>query len=212
MAATINRDNKLQVPRKRIRRSPEEARWALLDAAQAILVDQGPAAVTLKAVSHRLGMTHGNVTHHFGTRSALHSELVARLAEQLTERAGAAVVRLRKGEVSAEQIVDMFFETFEASGLGKLFGFIAANGATQELTPIMDVIRNNVRTLRAGEPANTDRNAYGAGPILLSLISYALTSALIGVPLERAADMPGSSLKRLAADELRRLRALPDPR
>jgi len=181
----------------------------LLEAAQTLLREQGPTAVTLKAVSRRLGMTHGNVTHHFGTSSALHAALVAKLAEELTERGEGAVVQLRKGEVSAEQIVDMVFEAFETSGLGKLFGWIAASGDTQELAPFMNVIRNSVRALRAGEPATTDKHAYGAGPIVLSLVSYALTAALVGEPLERATAMPKSSLKRLAADELRRLRARP---
>ncbi len=172
-----------------------------------LLIEGGPTAVTLKAVSRKLGMTHGNVTHHFGTSSALHTALVVKLAEQLTERAEASVVQLRKGEMSAEQIVDIVFDAFRVSGLGKLFGWIAASGDTRELTPIMSVIRSSVRALRAGEQTMTDRHAFGAGPIVLSLISYALTAALIGEPLERATDMPKSSLKRLAADELRRLRA-----
>lgn len=207
MATTIIHDNKLQERRRRVRRTPDEARRALLEAAQALLVEQGPAAVTLKAVARHIGVTHGNVSHHFGTSSALHAELVAKLARQLAERVEESVLRLRKDEATAEQIVDMLFDAFKASGLGKLFGWIAASGATEELKPIMNVVRDSVRTLRAGEPAGVDAHAFGAGPIVLSLVSYALTASLIGEPLEQATGMPQASLKRLAADELRQLRA-----
>jgi AcrR family transcriptional regulator len=181
----------------------------LLEAARMLLVEQGPGAVTLKAVAQRLGMTHGNVTHHFGTSAALHAALVEATARQLAREAHAAVLGMRHGEVSAEEIVDMFFDVFASSGLGKLLGWLAASGVGPGLTPILDVIADSVRALREGEPSGTDPHAAGAGPIILNMTSHALTAALIGERLEQAADMPRASLRRLAAEQLRLLRASP---
>ncbi|WP_371858601.1 TetR family transcriptional regulator, partial [Pseudomonas sp. FW215-R2] len=48
--------------RKRL--TPEESRDAAIDAARALLVEQGPQAVTLKAVAARIGRTHANLLHH----------------------------------------------------------------------------------------------------------------------------------------------------
>ena len=64
--------------RKRL--SPAESRDAALDAARALLVETGPQAVTLKAVSARIGRTHANVLHHFGSAEGLQKALIARIA------------------------------------------------------------------------------------------------------------------------------------
>ena len=57
------------VARKRL--SPEASRMAALEAARDILVEAGPQAVTLKAVAGRIGRTHANLLHHFGSASGL---------------------------------------------------------------------------------------------------------------------------------------------
>lgn len=208
MVTTIINDNSKQPSQKRTRRTSEAAREMLLEAARTLLFEQGPGAVTLKGVAQRLGMTHGNVTHHFGTSAALHAALVEASARRLAREAHAAVLEMRSGEIGAEAIVDMFFDAFSSSGLGKLLGWLAASGGGG-LTPILDVVADSVRALREGEPPGTDHHAAGAGPIVLNLTSHALTAALIGDRLEQAADMPPCSLRRLAAEQLALLRARP---
>jgi hypothetical protein len=65
----------MSIERKRL--SPEESRAAALEAASAILIEAGPQAVTLKAVSSRMGRTHANLLHHFGSASGLQMALAA---------------------------------------------------------------------------------------------------------------------------------------
>lgn len=209
MAHTITNANKKAAAKTRKRRTPEASRKVLLDAAQTLLAAKGPAGVTLNAVARRAGMTHGNVTHHFGTSAALHAALVAQMAEHLSMAAGLAVEGLRKGQVTAETVVDMVFAAFEIGGYGRLIGWMSANGQTAELAPILDVLRESVRAFRTGEPASAAAEFSGAGPIVLSVITHALAAALIGGPLERATEMPEGSMRRLAASELRRLRVMP---
>ncbi|MFO0585440.1 MAG: helix-turn-helix domain-containing protein [Anaeromyxobacter sp.] len=57
--------------KKRVRRSPEEARLLLLEAAEALVAARGPDAVTLRDVAERVGVTPGLVTHYFGTYAGL---------------------------------------------------------------------------------------------------------------------------------------------
>ncbi|MGB7405139.1 MAG: helix-turn-helix domain-containing protein, partial [Pacificimonas sp.] len=54
------------------RRPAEEVRADAIAAARKLLIAEGPEAVTLKAVAKALGMTHGNITHHFGSIGGLH--------------------------------------------------------------------------------------------------------------------------------------------
>ena len=57
--------------RKRVRRSPEEARTLILDAADAVFREHLPDAVGLKEVAKAAGVSHALVTHYFGTYANL---------------------------------------------------------------------------------------------------------------------------------------------
>jgi AcrR family transcriptional regulator len=68
---------------QRIRRTPEEARVLILEAAAALLADGGVAAVQVRAVAARVGMTDAGVTHHFQSRENLLRELLRHGGRQL---------------------------------------------------------------------------------------------------------------------------------
>src|SRR3954471_11209611 len=67
----------------RARRSPDEARRLILDAAAALLAEGGVAAVQVRAVAARVGMTDAGITHHFGNREKLLAELLRHGGRQL---------------------------------------------------------------------------------------------------------------------------------
>src|SRR3546814_5934762 len=60
---------------KRRKRSGAEVREEGLVAARGLLLDRGPAAVTLANVGQAIGMSHANVLHHFGSAAGLQSAL-----------------------------------------------------------------------------------------------------------------------------------------
>jgi len=55
----------------RVRRSPDEARALILDAATELLGQRGPDGVGLKDVARKAGVSHALVTHYFGTIDGL---------------------------------------------------------------------------------------------------------------------------------------------
>ena len=58
-------------PQKRARRTPEEARALILEAADRVFALHLPDAVGLKEVAREAGVSHALVTHYFGTYAAL---------------------------------------------------------------------------------------------------------------------------------------------
>jgi AcrR family transcriptional regulator len=202
-------DNNTNGRPKRIRRTPEASRAAAIQAARRLLIEQGPAAVTLQAVARAANMTHGNLSHHFGTSAALHAAMILEMAGQLTRQASLLVSGMRAGAVPAGVIVDLVFNGFAAGGYGRLIAWLTAAGETGQLAPIFAALKASVAALRAGEPDEVDQEAYGAGPIVMSLLGHAFAASLFGSELEEAAGMPAGSLRKLAARQLESLRAVP---
>ena len=63
-----------------------EATDALLDAAEAMLVDVGYAAITTRRLAERAGVNHGLVHYYFGSMEDLLLRVVERFTDQLIER------------------------------------------------------------------------------------------------------------------------------
>ena len=75
-----------------------DSRAAALEAARALLIEQGPQAVTLKAVAARVDRTHANLLHHFGSAAGLQAELARSIAAQVTASIGRTVELAREGK------------------------------------------------------------------------------------------------------------------
>ncbi|WP_216361250.1 TetR/AcrR family transcriptional regulator [Caulobacter mirabilis] len=190
----------------RRRRTPAEARDEALGAAEAILAREGPPGLTLQAVAAEAGMAHGNLTHHFGSSAGLQAALVVRMSERLAGEVAAATLRLRGGEATSRQIVDMVFDAMARDDHGRLVAWVCSTGQADKLAPVFEVIAGTVHTLKATEPAGGDPASQGAGVITAALLSAALSASLIGAPLQRAAGLADDALRDLAARQLDSLR------
>lgn len=105
-------------------------RAQVIRAARALLQADGPQAITLKAVAAEAGVTHGNVTYHFGTVAVLHTALITAIIEDITlaTATAAAVAHLRQGEMSVRDVVDVVFDAFAVGGAGQRAGGADAIG------------------------------------------------------------------------------------
>ncbi len=97
----------------RRRLSQEESRTAALEAARSLLIEMGPQAVTLKAVASRIGRTHANLLHHFGSASGLQKSLAQYLAGTICKTIAEAVLASRVGQGTERDIVDLTFDAFD---------------------------------------------------------------------------------------------------
>ncbi len=165
---------------KRIRRTSEAAREAAVDAARTLLIESGPAAVTLKAVAARIGTGHANLLHHFGSAAGLQAALMDKMIRDTVERAQQAVDRLRSGEGSPREIVDLVFDAHGRDGLGRLTAWLTSTGEAERLRPLFDVLADLIRTIEAGASVPGDEAHRHIVDITLLLILTGLGDSLIG--------------------------------
>lgn len=183
-------------PRRRL--SPGESRDAALEAARGLLVEFGPQAVTLKAVAGRIGRTHANLLHHFGSAEGLQKALSARMAAAITGTIRDAVLRARERGQESREVVDLVFDAFDENGAGALASWMILSGNEDALDPILTAIHDLVDELAEGHAADQR-------PLreeTLQLVLMALGDALLGGPMARALGLPRAKARELAFEGL----------
>jgi AcrR family transcriptional regulator len=182
---------------KRTRLSPEQSRSAALSAARQLLLAEGPSAVTLKAVAAKIGRTHANLLHHFGSAAGLQGALARSIADSVTASIARAVASARAGEADARIIVDQTFDVFGKEGAGPLAAWMILTGNRDALNPILDSIRDLVAELTVGH------EDHHVAESTLALVLSALGDALLGPAIADSLDLPHDTARALAADRLR---------
>ena len=185
----------MSISRRRL--NSEESRSAALEAARQLLLEQGPQAVTLKAVAAMVGRTHANLLHHFGSAAGLQAELARSIAGRVTGSIAEAVERARVGERDVREVVDGTFDAFDREGAGALAAWMILSGNRDALNPILDSIRALVAQLRVGH------EEHHVPESTLWLVLAALGDSLLGEPITNALGLERDAARRIATDALR---------
>ena len=194
----------MSISRQRL--SQSESRSVALEAARRLLVEQGPQAVTLKAVAAAVGRTHANLLHHFGSAAGLQAELARSIAERVNAAIADAVLRFREGKAGPKEIVDLTFDAFGREGAGALAAWMILNGNHDALDPVLEAIHNLVDRLAEDQPGRPVQE------ITLSLILAAVGDSLLGPPIAKALGLPPASSRDLALEGMLHRLAHPQPR
>jgi AcrR family transcriptional regulator len=112
----------------RRRRTADEARAAILDAAEKRLIASGPTAIRLQEVAADVGVSHPTVLHHFGSREGLVEAVVARALDSLQAELIAAVQAAPQSEDRVGALLDAVFETLVVRGHGRTFLWLMLSG------------------------------------------------------------------------------------
>ncbi len=169
----------------------DQSRIVALDAARALLIETGPQAVTLKAVAGRIGRTHANLLHHFGSASGLQKALARHLAGTICATIAQAVVASRTGLGSPREVVDLTFDAFDREGGGALASWMLLSGNEDALDPIVEAIHDLVDEL-------AEFGAEAMREVTLALVLMALGDSLMGGPLSLSLDLPRTSARDTA--------------
>ncbi|MDE1467875.1 TetR family transcriptional regulator [Aurantiacibacter sp. D1-12] len=180
--------------------SPEESRAAALEAARALLIEAGPQAVTLKAVASRIGRTHANLLHHFGSAAGLQKALAAHLAQTVCDTIADAVRATRAGIGSPREVVDLTFDAMGKEGGGALASWMLASGNEDALDPIIGAVHKLVHDLAPEEMDHANEMAMHENTFTLVLL--ALGDALVGEPLAESLSVKRSVARERAEEML----------
>lgn len=180
----------------RKRRSAEEARLVILDAAQARLGQYGISGLNIVDVARDAGMSHATLIHHFGNTNDMRRALV----HHMTDRLLRDMINVLRSDSAfdTESIMRELFTALSRGGHAKLLAWLAVSdedlttsaaptaeveGLFQELIPVL--------ASRLPEHAGSERTArqlvflvataaigYGiSGPALSRLVSMDSTEA-----------------------------------
>lgn len=169
----------------------EQSRLVALEAARNLLIEAGPQAVTLKAVAGRIGRTHANLLHHFGSAAGLQKALAGYLAQSVCATIADAVRASRAGIGSPREVVDLTFDAFDREGAGALASWMLLSGNEDALDPILATIHDLVEELH-------DEGSGAMPQLTLNLVLLALGDALLGQQLARSLGLPRGSARDTA--------------
>lgn len=180
---------------KRIRRTPEEARRLILDAAEASMVSKGPAGIRLQDVARSAGVSHSNVLHHFGSRAGLIEALNRRTLDDLK----AVLFEVMKAaHSSAEDIIGPAFAAYR-DGLAQRTLWVLqapAQRGGESLLAFEEIVEAlHARRLNTASPGVSVDKAQTRAIVHLTTIA-AFGDALIGARLRGRSDANEPAARR----------------
>lgn len=175
---------------------PDESRAAAVAAARDLLTREGVAAVTLKAVAAKIGRTHANLLHHFGSVSGLHAALAEDIATSVAGSITGSIGRMRRGEARLRDVIEGMFDAFIDQGAGELIAWVVLTRQREALETIVDAIAQVIRDIsEPGEERPLDQATLG-------LVLLAIGDSLAGSEVARACGLPRSAARDIAVRQV----------
>lgn len=165
----------------RARRAPEEARRLILDAAASLLGESGVAAVQMRAVAARVGMTDAGVAHHFGNRDKLLAELLRHGGRRLRDALQGLLAGWLDHDADLFELVDAL-HTLYRDGYGELAVALHAAGWRDPGSGMLDPVVDALHRLRPPGGSRDDTRLAVA-----ALHQAMATEALYGSDFRRSA-------------------------
>lgn len=183
----------------RVRRAPEAARENILNAAEKLLLEQGPLALKLADVAAAAGVANASVLHHFGAIDALHAALMDRMVQQLVADVLALSEQAGGQEIKQEAVMQALFDVFETRGAARLAAWLELTGEWRRMTHVREAVRSVVLK----RASFGDVSARQAEDFVLSSVTLAMGVGLFGRSLAELIGRPPERTRKLAADVLR---------
>lgn len=143
-----------------MRRTVEEAQAEILDAAEEVVREVGPAGLRITAVAEKAAMAHPNVLHHFGSREGLLRALTARTVQRATDRVVRAIGdSVATGPEERAATLTRILDAMDEGDQGRLLAWLVISGRAGEVeAPDMEPlvrVAHEWRTAAVG-PANVE--------------------------------------------------------
>ncbi|MEO1041040.1 MAG: TetR/AcrR family transcriptional regulator [Pseudomonadota bacterium] len=126
----------------RRRRTPEEARAEILDAAEAVLLHAGPAELKFQSIAAQAGLSASNVHHHFGGVAEIKRALVDRMLRHLASELSDALEKTSNQErdVRIETALNNIYQIISTERYAKLFAWLALSSNVDQMAEFAEPI------------------------------------------------------------------------
>ncbi|MEA2754656.1 MAG: hypothetical protein QOJ54_945 [Aliidongia sp.] len=175
---------------KRIRRTAEDARRQILDAAEARMAQTGPAGIRLQDVAADLGISHPVILHHFGSREGLIRALTNRAMVELKDK---LMLALHAAEVKTENILGEVFNAFRG-GLAQRLAWLAVAGTgedhAQQDMVTLEIVRTVHEMRMTVAPPGVAIDEKDTKSIVYLVTATAFGDAIFGAQLRKRAGLP----------------------
>jgi len=164
-------------PKPRRRLSSEQAREAILVAAERRLLESGPEGIRLQEIGADVGLSHPTVLHHFGSRDGLVTAVVARAMLSLENE---LLASFAQEEVDPEKAILRSIERLDESmrlrGHARLLAWVALAKPDFEKQSLLKELVKAIAAARRGrgDDAPLEDSVFG---VLLT------SSAMFGVAI-----------------------------
>jgi AcrR family transcriptional regulator len=142
---------------KRIRRTPEAARRAILEAAERRLIEGGPDSVRVQHIAADLGVTDAAVHHHFGSRETLIDAVRRFSARRLLTDIDAILEEWDVDQFDMHRLGELFRKTYEGRGASRLIFWMALSGRRPQGSGLMQGLIAAIHEARARRARARDR-------------------------------------------------------
>lgn len=185
---------------KRVRRSKEQSQRHILDAAETLLVEGGPAAVNVRAVAAAAGITDAGINHHFGSRDQLLDALLRRGGRRLKNDLKTAISEWQpdagSDDMSIERLVDVIYDLYASTRYADLALALHQSGWRDTDDGFLSAVVDALHHLRcrhfkaANVPEPSRLNTQFAVGVLHQALAL---DPIFGTEFQRSAGTPGAA-------------------
>lgn len=190
-----DRNTDLREPR--IRRSVDEARRVILDAAERRLAAGGPDAVRVQLVARDVGLTDAAVHYHFESRQGLLEALLRRAGRRMRDELTQAVSGWDSGPLDVGDLVDRIRETYDGRQYARLTAWMRLAGWRPRGAGMLREQAGKIHRSRVERAAARSKPPPGAEDtsfaiVLINLVVWAealigdSSLRMVGLPADRA--------------------------
>jgi AcrR family transcriptional regulator len=174
---------------QRVRRTADEARRLILDAAETRLQTVGPGGIRLQDVADDVGVSHPTILHHFGSREALVEAVVQRALAVLQQDIVKAWDKEKFEAPDAAALLRRVEATLGDEGHARLVAWLALEGRNapdpSQMIAVLAGLMHERRVRETGRDSPREDTTF-----LVMLVTLALMSeAIVGQAVRESAGL-----------------------
>lgn len=178
--------------KKRLRRTPDEAKALIMDVAAERLRRLGLDGLNISGVAEAAGISHATVIHHFGSTGAMREALLRKMTADLLSD----VMEALQYQQSPDKVLGRLFGTLSRDGHGKLLAWLALDSQLagfDATTSTGDLFENIIDSI-ASEGGNRTDAKYQVYLVAIAALGLGICgevlAKLVGLSEKEAGQFP----------------------